>query len=197
VNDAVLLAIQNLIKIRAKAKGPKVKQGQKPRQNRVLYLDVDIHHADGVQRAFYDTDQVMTVSFHRFASGFFPSQTGSIQEKGMHGTRGVGYNLNIPLPRGLQDAEFLVMVDLVMDKVLMEYDPDIVVLCVGADGLRGDALVQETNEGWDLSPEGLAECVRRVASICGVVVAIQKWGWVLIPVSIQVRAMTPHFEGES
>ena len=60
-----------------------------------------------------------------------------------------------------------------------------------------DALVQETNEGWNLSPEGLAECVRRVASICGVVVAIQKWGWVLIPVSIQVRAMTPHFEGES
>mmetsp|Transcript_1636 Transcript_1636/g.2209 ORF Transcript_1636/g.2209 Transcript_1636/m.2209 type:complete len:102 (+) Transcript_1636:106-411(+) len=93
VNDAVLLAIQNLIKIRAKAKGPKVKQGQKPRQNRVLYLDVDIHHADGVQRAFYDTDQVMTVSFHRFASEFFPSKTGSIQEKGMHGTRGVGYSL--------------------------------------------------------------------------------------------------------
>mmetsp|Transcript_1637 Transcript_1637/g.2211 ORF Transcript_1637/g.2211 Transcript_1637/m.2211 type:complete len:285 (+) Transcript_1637:456-1310(+) len=61
----------------------------------------------------------------------------------------------------------MVNTDLVMDKVLMEYDPDIVVLCVGADGLRGDALVQETNEGWNLSPEALAECVRRVAGICG------------------------------
>jgi acetoin utilization deacetylase AcuC-like enzyme len=39
---------------------------------RVLYLDVDVHHGDGVEEAFYTTDRVMTVSFHMFGNGFFP-----------------------------------------------------------------------------------------------------------------------------
>lgn len=40
--------------------------------NRVLYIDIDIHHGDGVQEAFYLTDRVMTVSFHKYGNGFFP-----------------------------------------------------------------------------------------------------------------------------
>ena len=150
INDAVL-AIQKLI------------QSKK----RVLYLDIDIHHADGVQAAFYGTDQVLTVSLHRYAPGFFPSKTGSIHEKGRHGSPGVGYNLNVPLPRGCQDFDMLDMTNQILEKIVPGYDPDVVVLCVGADGLRGDDLVKETGEGWNLTPEGLAECVRRVACACG------------------------------
>jgi len=70
INDAVL-AIQKLI-------------GAK---KRVLYLDIDIHHCDGVQAAFYDTDEVMTISLHRHAPGFFPSKTGSVNEKGKYESR--------------------------------------------------------------------------------------------------------------
>ena len=136
------------------------------RQRRVMYLDVDIHHADGVQSAFYSTDQVLTISLHRHAPGFFPSQSGSNREKGKHGTPGVGYNLNIPLPRSLCDDDYVMMVQEVLDEVGMVYDPDVVVLCVGADGLRGDDLVKDTMEGWNLTPEGLAESVRRVACFC-------------------------------
>lgn len=150
INDAVL-AIKRLIAAK----------------KRVLYLDIDIHHADGVQAAFYDTDEVMTISLHRHAPGFFPPKTGSIKEKGKHKTKGVGYNLNIPMPRGCKDADFLEMVSLVLAKIVPEFNPDAMVLCVGADGLKADDLVKETNECWSLSPEGLAECVRRVSSFCG------------------------------
>ena len=67
------------------------------RRRKVLYLDLDIHHCDGVQSAFYDSDQVMVVSLHRYTPGFFPSSSGSINEKGKYKTPGVGFNLNIPM----------------------------------------------------------------------------------------------------
>ena len=49
---------------------------------RVLYLDIDIHHGDGVEEAFYTTDRVMTVSFHKFGDFFFPG-TGDVKDVGV------------------------------------------------------------------------------------------------------------------
>ena len=138
-------------------------QGSK---KRVLYLDLDIHHCDGVQHAFYNTDQVLTISLHRYTPGFFPSTTGSIHEKGKYKTNGVGYNLNVPLPRSCSNVDFVCICKRILTLILPEYDPDYVVVCVGADGLRNDDLVKETYEGWDLTPEGLAECVRLIAFEC-------------------------------
>ena len=48
---------------------------------RVLYIDIDVHHGDGVQEAFYETDRVMTLSFHKYGDNFFPG-TGDIHELG-------------------------------------------------------------------------------------------------------------------
>lgn len=132
--------------------------------SRILYVDIDIHHADGVQDAFYDTDQVMTVSFHRHARGFFPG-TGSSREKGMHGTPGVGYNLNIPLPRACYDSDFISIYQHTVGKLLDAYRPTAVVMCVGADGLKKDPIVGPM-DGWNLTPEGLAECVRYTSDQC-------------------------------
>ena len=80
---------------------------------RVLYIDIDIHHGDGVEEAFYTTNRVMTVSFHKFGD-FFPG-TGDIsvspirpshtQDIG-HGD-GKGYSLNFPLRAGIDDANFV------------------------------------------------------------------------------------------
>ena len=74
--------------------------------SRILYIDIDIHHADGVQDAFYDTNEVMTVSFHRLANGFFPC-TGAAKDKGR--SNGIGYNLNVIMPRGCDDKDFIQM----------------------------------------------------------------------------------------
>ena len=106
----------------------------------------------------------MTVSFHRHAKGFFPS-TGSAREKGMFGTRGVGYNLNIPLPHACHDKDFIGIHRETFERLLNAYKPEAVVMCVGADGLKGDPLVGQ-NDGWNLSPEGLAECVRYSSELC-------------------------------
>ena len=160
VNDAVI-AIQHLIKDSSTRNSNSSRQHMK----RVLYLDIDIHHADGVQSAFYETDQVLTVSLHRRTPGFFPPSSGCPSEKGRSGTDGVGYNLNLPLPGQCADMEFVHIYKHALQKLLPAYDPDSVVLVVGADGVRGDPLVG--TEGWHLSPEGLAECVRLTAECCG------------------------------
>ena len=67
---------------------------------RVLYIDIDIHHGDGVQEAFYLTDRVMTVSFHKFGNYFFPG-TGDMYEIGAE--KGKYYSLNVPLKDGIDD----------------------------------------------------------------------------------------------
>lgn len=168
VND-IVLAIKRLLHCES------IDEAGAPIPSRVLYIDIDIHHCDGVQQAFYATDRVMTTSFHRNAPGFFPSTTGFVKEKGAVDTDGFGYNLNVPLPTGTGDAIFLKMYRKLLFGLVKSYDPDFIVLCVGADGLEGDALVTGkrqdtehslTGEGWSLSPEGLAECVRLASSLC-------------------------------
>jgi histone deacetylase 1/2 len=71
--------------------------------NRVLYIDIDVHHGDGVEEAFYTSNRVMTVSFHRYGD-FFPG-TGDVKETGAG--EGLGYSLNVPLRRGIDDDTFL------------------------------------------------------------------------------------------
>lgn len=132
------------------------------RFSRILYIDIDIHHADGVQDAFYDTNEVMTVSFHRLANGFFPC-TGAAKDKGR--SNGIGYNLNVIIPRGCDDKNFIQIFKHALTNLLDAYKPDAVVLCVGADGLKDDPLVGNM-DGWSLTAEGLAECVRTTSELC-------------------------------
>eukprot|EP01136_Pigoraptor_vietnamica_P017658 Opistho-1_new@63140 len=70
---------------------------------RVLYIDIDIHHGDGVQEAFYLTDRVMTVSLHKYGNHFFPG-TGDIGEIGVK--EGRYYSLNVPLKDGIDDHSY-------------------------------------------------------------------------------------------
>ena len=79
----------------------------------MLYIDIDIHHGDGVEEAFYTTNRVMTVSFHKFGD-FFPG-TGDISVILPHPAdpqdvgygEGKGYSLNFPLRAGIDDAAFV------------------------------------------------------------------------------------------
>ncbi|KAA6354483.1 MAG: putative Histone deacetylase 1, partial [Streblomastix strix] len=70
---------------------------------RVMYIDIDVHHGDGVEEAFYTTDRVMTVSFHKYG-GFFPG-TGSIKDIGAG--KGKYYSINVPLRDGIDDDGFM------------------------------------------------------------------------------------------
>lgn len=82
--------------------------------NRVLYVDIDIHHGDGVEEAFYLSDRVMTVSFHKYGDNFFPG-TGNYSDVG--DKNGLNYAVNVPLADGIDDKSFLQLFKAVISKV--------------------------------------------------------------------------------
>lgn len=103
---------------------------------RVLYIDIDNHHGDGVEEAFYTTDRVMTVSFHKYGE-YFPG-TGDIKDIG-HG-RGKHYSVNYPLKDGIDDESYKRIFSTVLQSVMDRFRPGAVVLQCGADSLAGDRL---------------------------------------------------------
>ncbi|KAF9667912.1 hypothetical protein SADUNF_Sadunf15G0072500 [Salix dunnii] len=138
VND-IVLGILELLKV----------------HRRVLYVDIDVHHGDGVEEAFYTTDRVMTVSFHKYGD-FFPG-TGHIKDTGAG--QGKNYALNIPLNDGMDDESFRCLFRPLVQKVMEVYQPDAVVLQCGADSLSGDRL-----GCFNLSVKGHADCLRFLRS---------------------------------
>lgn len=118
--------------------------------DRVLYIDIDIHHGDGVEEAFYTTDRVMTVSFHKYGD-YFPG-TGRVQDLGVG--RGTNYALNFPLMDGIDDAAYERIFRSLITKVMDSYRPSAVVLQCGADSLSGDRL-----GCFNLSLKGHGSCV--------------------------------------
>jgi acetoin utilization protein AcuC len=104
---------------------------------RVLYLDIDAHHGDGVQEAFYASDQVMVISLHESGKTLWPG-TGFENEIG-DGV-GKGFTVNVPLPVGICDAAYLEVFSKIVIPLIKAYDPDIFVLQTGMDALAGDAL---------------------------------------------------------
>ncbi|XP_067662888.1 histone deacetylase 3-like [Haliotis asinina] len=121
---------------------------------RVLYIDIDIHHGDGVQEAFYLTDRVMTVSFHKYGNFFFPG-TGDMYELGAESGR--QYSVNVPLKEGIDDTTYMQVFKPVIASVMEFYQPTCVVLQCGADSLGSDRL-----GCFNLSIKGHGECVKVV-----------------------------------
>jgi len=104
---------------------------------KVLFLDMDVHHCDGVQRAFYKRSDVMTVSLHESGRTLFPG-TGFENEIGEG--EGRGYSINIPLPVGTYDAAYLKAFSQVALPVIKKFDPDVIIMELGMDALAGDPL---------------------------------------------------------
>lgn len=104
---------------------------------RVLYLDIDVHHGDGVANAFYDRSDVMTISFHQNGRTLFPG-TGFQDEIGTG--PGKGYCVNIPLPVGTYDRAYMDAFKSIAPPLIDVYKPDVIVFELGADALAGDPL---------------------------------------------------------
>ena len=122
-------------------------------KKRVLYIDIDVHHGDGVEEAFYTTDRVMTVSFHKYGE-YFPG-TGELRDIGIG--LGKNYSVNFPLRDGIDDVAYNVIFEPVIDAVMKYYQPEAVVLQCGGDSLSGDRL-----GCFNLSMRGHANCVNFV-----------------------------------
>lgn len=104
---------------------------------RVAYLDVDAHHGDGVQRSFYDSDQVMTISVHESGRYLFPG-SGHTHEVGSGAGR--GWSVNLPLEPFTEDDSYLEAFDTLVPRALEAFAPDLLVVQAGADPHRADPL---------------------------------------------------------
>ncbi|KAI4190010.1 MAG: hypothetical protein LQ346_005008 [Caloplaca aetnensis] len=124
-------------------------------KQRVLYIDIDVHHGDGVEEAFYTTDRVMTVSFHKYGE-YFPG-TGELRDVGVG--QGKHYAVNFPLRDGIDDRSYKAIFEPIIKSVMEYYRPEAIVLQCGGDSLSGDRL-----GCFNLSMRGHANCVNFVKS---------------------------------
>ncbi len=124
---------------------------------RVAYLDFDVHHGDGVQWAFYDSDRVLTVSLHQDGRTLFPG-SGGVEETGRGA--GEGYAVNLPLPRHTDDEAYLWAFDQLVPPLIARFDPDIVVTQLGVDTHVLDPLAE-----LDLTTQGQMAVVQRLARL--------------------------------
>ena len=102
---------------------------------RVAVVDIDVHHGNGTQWAFYTDPTVLVVNTHQFP--FYPG-TGAVSEAG-HGA-GVGVTLNVPLEAGATDADHALVWNAVIDAALVRFAPDLIVVSAGFDGHQDDPL---------------------------------------------------------
>jgi len=137
VND-IVLAIQQLRQV----------------YDRVLYIDLDVHHGDGVENAFSFSPKVFTFSMHKQCAGYFPG-TGKITDVGQG--KGRFYTLNFPLKDGVTDDTYAYIFENLLSEVIYSFKPDAIVLQCGADSLSNDPL-----GGFNLTPCGIAKCISKV-----------------------------------
>lgn len=129
---------------------------QPPRIRRVLYLDIDIHHGDGVEASFYTSPYTLTLSMHHHDVSFFPT-TGALSSTGPAKGPAACHALNVALRDGLSSQSLLRLFDSCVQPIYDIFKPDAVVLQCGCDGLAGDPVKK-----WNLDLTGMGEVVRRV-----------------------------------
>jgi acetoin utilization protein AcuC len=158
VNDAVLA----IMRLRA-------------RGFRVAYVDIDAHHGDGVQFAFYDDPAVLTVSTHERGDRLFPG-TGFVVEMGERD--GLGYAVNLPLQPLTDDAVYHHAFEAVVPPLVTAFKPDALVIQLGIDSHRTDPLTHLS-----LTVQGFVQAVRRLLPLAPRVVALGGGGYDLANVA--------------
>lgn len=119
--------------------------------SRIAYVDIDAHHGDGVQDAFHDDERVFTISVHE--GGRWP-QTGQLED------RAGGMARNLPVPKGLNDAEMLYLIDEAVVPLVQDFNPEALVIQGGCDALADDPL-----SGLALSNNGYWSAIDRLRGL--------------------------------
>jgi acetoin utilization deacetylase AcuC-like enzyme len=139
-------------------------QGHRP-----AILDVDVHHGNGTQGIFYDRDDIFTLSIHVDPAEFYPFYAGGAQECGAG--RGLGYNLNLPLPRGADDAAYLAALDRAIEQITA-HGATVIVMALGLDAHEGDPF-----QGLRVTTPGFARIAERLRSTGLPILNVQEGGY--------------------
>jgi acetoin utilization deacetylase AcuC-like enzyme len=108
---------------------------------RIATVDWDVHHGNGTQWAFYMDPSVLTISIHQ--DGYYPSDSGSINETGEG--NGKGYNINIPLPAGSGHGAYIAAIERVVSPALKAFNPELIIVPSGFDANVIDPLGRMLN----------------------------------------------------
>jgi acetoin utilization deacetylase AcuC-like enzyme len=127
---------------------------------RVLIMDWDVHHGNGTQDAFYDDPAVLFISTHQFP--YYPG-TGAVNDVGVNA--GEGYTINVPLPAGCGDAEYLRVFQDVVVPATKKFEPDWILVSAGFDPHRRDPLggMDVTERGFGVMAQRLLELANQSA----------------------------------
>jgi acetoin utilization protein AcuC len=145
------------------------------RRLRVAYVDIDAHHGDGVQFAFYDDPGVLTISTHERGDRLFPG-TGFVTEMGEGA--GLGYSVNVPLQPLTDDTVYHEAFEAVVPPLVTAFRPDVLVIQLGIDSHRTDPLTHLS-----LTVQGFTRAVQRLLSLAPRVVALGGGGYDLANVA--------------
>jgi acetoin utilization deacetylase AcuC-like enzyme len=117
---------------------------------RIMIMDWDVHHGNGTQDSFYEDPSVLFISTHQFP--YYPG-TGAVTDVGLNA--GEGYTLNIPLPAGCGDAEYMRVFCDVVVPAAKEFEPEWILVSAGFDPHRRDPL-----GGMEVTEAGFAGMAR-------------------------------------
>lgn len=151
---------------------------------RILILDWDVHHGNGTQHSFEDDPSVLYISTHQFP--FYPG-TGDFGEIGRGAGRGA--TLNVPMPAGCGDAEYVGVMQRLVVPAAIAFAPDLILVSCGFDAHRNDPLasMEVGFEGY----RAMADCLRQLAdAVCGGrLVYVLEGGYSLLGVDEGTRAV--------
>jgi acetoin utilization protein AcuC len=139
------------------------------RGRRVAYIDIDAHHADGVQESFYNSDKVLNISLHETGKALFP---GSGFEHEIGEGAGKGYSVNIPMPPETDDELFVHAFTEVVPPLIDSFKPDIVVSQLGVDTFQSDPLAH-----LNITTNGFCRIVRMIKAMAPKWVALGGGGY--------------------
>ncbi len=131
---------------------------------------MDVHHGNGTQGIFYGRSDVLTVSIHADPARFYPFFWGHAQERGE--AAGLGANLNLPLPRGTDDAGYLATLGKAL-RAIDAFAADVIVVALGLD-----AHVDDPFKGLGVTTEGFALIGAAIAAAERPLVLVQEGGYV-------------------
>lgn len=136
---------------------------------RVAILDVDVHHGNGTQGIFYRRSDVLTVSIHADPVRFYPFFWGHRNERGAG--PGLGYNLNLPLPRGSDDEAYLAVLPEALRRI-RAFCADALVVALGLDAFEGDPLA-----GLGITTLGFEQIATAIAELGLPTLLVQEGGY--------------------
>lgn len=142
---------------------------------KLAYIDIDCHHGDGVQQAFYETEQVLTISIHESGKYIFPG-TGFTYETGIG--KGKGYSVNIPLHPYTTDDIYIETFKNIVPKLIRLFSPDVIVAQLGIDTHYSDPLTHLS-----LTTQGHSQLVETIKNFGHPVLALGGGGYNLQAVS--------------